>query len=236
MPKIGRYDVPFFDLDSAVEKLRKIHDVLRKDDMDRDVVASTLDMSMTGGGFSYLVSSMEKFGLIKTGGGKLTITEAGKLILYGNESERKEALSQAVLNVELFNEIYSQYGRDATLEQIKGHLRQYGNVPLERAQNLAEKVDKIYKNVVNYIVDAERLERPVEAPAPQSQMEPQAEPPSLVGRRFDTQLEKKDLIKMQMGSTYFEFDKDDAAASEAALQILAKKLGLKIAIEKQPES
>jgi hypothetical protein len=232
LPKAGKYDYPFFDLDSTLEKLKKAHDVIRSDEMDREVVASTLGMSITGGGFAYLVSSMEKFGFVKTGGGKLAMTERGKLALYGDDSEKKTMRSEGVLSVELFNELYSQYGRDVTIEQIKAFLRQKGNVPVEKAQNLAENVDKIYKNVANYIITADKLERPEVTPKAEMQQEPQA--PSLAVRRFDTQTEneKKDLIKVQIGSNYFEIDRNDTQTSELALQIIAQKLGLKIVIEK----
>jgi hypothetical protein len=233
LPKAGKYEFPFFDLDATLEKLGKVHDTLRMDEMNRDVVANTLGMSMTGGGFAYLVSSMEKYGLVKTGGGKLIITEQGKLALYGNESEKEKMRSQAVLSVELFNELFSQYGRDVTIEQIKAFLRQKGNVPVEKAQKLAEKVDKIYKNVANYITTADKLERPEEA-TPPLEMKQETEPPSLVGGRFETQtnVEKKDLLKIQLGSMYLEVEKNDLQAAELAIQMVAQKLGLKVIIEK----
>ncbi|MCW4017368.1 MAG: hypothetical protein NWF00_01580 [Candidatus Bathyarchaeota archaeon] len=170
--------------------------------MNRDVVANALNMSMKGGGFAYLISSMEKYGFVRTGGGKLVISDLGKLALYGTDEEKKEMMYQAVIKVELFNELYSQYGKEATVDQIKAFLRQNGNVPVEKAQKLAEKVEKIYKNAAKHIIDADKLERPEDTPVQSAKNE--LEPPSPVGRRFDTQSEeKKDLIKVQIGSNYF---------------------------------
>lgn len=222
MPKAGKYEYPFFDLDSTLEKLRKLHDVLHTDEINRDVAADTLGMSVTGGGFAYLVSSMEKYGLVKTGSGKLVITERGKLALYGDESEKKKAKSEAVLGVELFNELFSQYGNEVTGEQIKAFLRQKALVDVIKAQKLAQNVDKIYKNAANHIIVADKLERPQDV-MPQ-------EVPSQVGRRFDTQGDsKKDLLRIQYGSLYLEVEKEDA---ENALKMIIQKLGLKLVFEK----
>ncbi len=132
--------------------------------------------------------------------------------------------------MELFNELFTQYGIDVTIDQIKAFLRQKGNVPVEKAQSLAENVDKIYKNVANYIISADKLERPEE----KIETKQETSVPSEVERRFDTQTgnEKKDLIKVQIGSNYFEIDRNDTQTSELALQIIAQKLGLKVTIEK----
>jgi len=88
--------------------------------------------------------------------------------------------------------------------------------------------------VANYIITADKLERPEEATLIKQTTMQKPEPPSLVGGKFDTQTEseKKDLIKVQIGSNYFEIDKNDATTSELALQIIAQKLGLKIKIER----
>ncbi len=36
MPKAGKYEYPFFDLDATIEKLKKAHDDIRADEMDRE--------------------------------------------------------------------------------------------------------------------------------------------------------------------------------------------------------
>jgi hypothetical protein len=222
LPKAGKYEYPFFDLDSALEKLKKLHDVLHTDEINRDVAADTLGMAVMGGGFAYLISSMEKYGLVKTGSGKLVITERGKLALYGDETEKEKAKCEAVLSVELFDELFSQYGKEVTAEQIKAFLRQKALVDVIKAQKLAQNIDKIYKNVANYIVTADKLERP--------QVTMAQEVSGQVGRRFDTQGDsKKDILKIQYGSLYLEVEKEDA---ENALKMIAQKLGLKLVPEK----
>jgi hypothetical protein len=165
LPKAGKYEYPFFDIDSVLEKLKKVHEVNRQDEIERSLVAETLGMSITGGGFAYLIASMEKYGLIKTGSGKIIISDLGKLALYGNDQEKEQAKHQAVLNVELFSELLSQYGKNATEEQIKAFLRQKAFVDIVKAQKLAPSVDKIYKNVANYLRPADAEPQPSESAA-----------------------------------------------------------------------
>ena len=75
MPKAGKYDYPFFDIYHCIAKLRDYFTVVKTDETKREIVAETLGMSMTGGGFAYLMSAMEKYALIKTGGGNVVITK-----------------------------------------------------------------------------------------------------------------------------------------------------------------
>lgn len=160
MPKAGKYDYPFFDLDLALEKLRTLHETLRQDEIDRSVVGETLGMAVRGGGFAYLISSMEKYGLIKTGGGKVTITPLGKIALYGEMEEKRRARNNAVFQVALFKELYEQYGKDVTEEQTRAFLRQKAFVDVAKAQKMAPQVNKMYKNLSKHISSAQPPSKP----------------------------------------------------------------------------
>lgn len=200
MPKAGKYDYPFFDLDACVDKLREYHRVVGSDETSREVVAETLGMSMKGGGFAYLISSMEKYELVDTGGGNVTITKLGKTILYGEPSEVEQAKKKAVSNVDLFRELHEQYGKDVQLEQIRAFLRQKANVDISKAQKIAPKVDTIYKKVSNYIIPAKKLVPP---------SEPISKVPSFGGRETMTQTEiGKEPLKVQKGGVYIEILSD----------------------------
>ena len=157
MPKAGKFDYPFFDLDACIDKLREYYEVVKTDETSRELVAETLHMSLKGGGFAYLISAMEKYGLVKTGGGNVTLTSIGKTILYGEHSEIEQAKKKAVSSIDLFRELYEQYGKDAQSEQIRAFLRQKANVDISKAQKIAQNIDIIYKKVLNYIVPAQRL-------------------------------------------------------------------------------
>lgn len=201
MPKVGRYDYPFFDVDLCIEKLGKYYGVTKTDVTPREVVAETLNMKMRGGGFAYLMASMEKYGLIQTGGGNVTITKLGKTILYGEPTEIEQAKRQAIMNVDLFKDLHDQYGKDVQLEQIRAFLRQKANVDIEIAQKMAPSVAKIYKKVANYIIPAKK-------PAPSS------EGANLKGSGFgrretttETEIGKEPL-KIQKGGLYIEILSD----------------------------
>ncbi len=48
MPKAGKYDYPFFDLDACIDKLRELHSITKTDENKRELVAETLKMSIKG--------------------------------------------------------------------------------------------------------------------------------------------------------------------------------------------
>jgi hypothetical protein len=193
MPKAGKYDYPFFDLDSCVEKLKAYHNVVQTYETTRSLMAETLKMSMTGGGFVNLISSMEKYGLIETGGNNVKITEFGKTILFAEPSEIQQTKKKAVSGIDLFRELYEQYGKDATLEQIRSFLRQKANVDISKVEKMAKSIDTIYKKVLNYIVPAQKL-------SPTSGMGS--------GRRETTTGTEKEPLKFQGNGLYIEIASD----------------------------
>lgn len=200
MPKAGKYDYPFFDIDHCIDRLRDHYEIVKTDKTKRKLVAENLGMSVTGGGFAYLISSMEKFGLIKTGGGNVVITKFGKLVLYGEPSEVEKAKKKAVSSIDLFRELYEQYGKDITQEQIRAYLRQKANVDISKAQKIAEKVDKIYKNASNYIILAKKLAPPSESVS---------RIPSIGRREMVMQTDiGKEPLKIQRGGLYIEISSD----------------------------
>lgn len=211
MPKAGKYEYPFFDLDACLDKLKIFYEKTKSDQTTRSVVANALNMSEKGGGFVYLISSMEKYGLIQTGGGNITITELGKILIYGEPREIEQAKSKAVANVELFRDIAQKHGKNPQMEQIKLFLREKANIDIAKAQNLAPKIDTIYKKVSNYITSAEKL-------APPSK-EPMIKVSSL--GRSDTIMEPEigiaELLKIQFGDVYIQIPSDIKALASIKL-------------------
>lgn len=206
MPKAGRYDYPFFDIDSCVEKLREWHALAKVDETKRELFAETLKMSMTGGGFAYLVSAMEKYGLIKTGGGNISITPLGKTILYGDPTEIEQVKKKAVSSIDLFRELYEQFGKDVQIEQIKAFLRQKANVDISKAQKKAENIDTIYKKVLNYITSAKKVAPPSERGGFKGADFGRREKPT------ETELGNEPL-KIQKGGLYIEISADGSELS-----------------------
>lgn len=159
MVKAGIFEYPDIELETVITKLRKYHETLKTDEANRKIVANTLEMSLRGGRFIELVSSMDKYGLIDTGNKKIRITNLGKLILYGTTREQKQAMSKAVSNITLFVELDKRYGQQINEEQIRTFLMQEGKVDISEAKKSAKNVYKIYKKVANYIIPTKKIGR-----------------------------------------------------------------------------
>jgi hypothetical protein len=158
MPKAGKYSYPEFDLDECIKRLRKVHQVAKQDIVKREVVADVLGLKPKSGWFNTLVGSMSQYGLVETKEGEVRITELAKIILYGQPNEIAKAKAQAIRNIELFNDLYNQYGLNLTDEQLRIFLRQKAYVDVSEVQSLAEKIGKLYKKVAQYLSSAEGVE------------------------------------------------------------------------------
>ena len=221
MPKAGKYYYPFYDLDYVVEKLRRFYEVVRIDEAERSVVAGALGMAERGGGFVNLMSSMRGYGFIQTGGGNVTVTDLGKLVLYGDSTEIERAKIKAVTNIDLFREVHQQYGVMVTVEQMKAFLRQKAVVDIVEAQKIAPKTLAIYKKVSNYISSAEK---PSAVPVP-------ATTPSVegIGRGdiMPPEVTKIQPLKIQYGNVYIQIPPNDLKAinlAKDALEFMAGKI------------
>jgi len=217
MPKAGKYDYPYFDVDFAVSKLMEAHENIKSEQTTRTIFAETLGMAEKGGGFAYLIASMEKYSLIETGGGDIKITELGKLAMYGDPAEVEQAKIDAVTGVELFSEIAKNYGKIPQAEQIRAFLRQKANVDIAKAQKIAPKVANIYKKVSKYISLAEK---------------PSDKPPTseVIGRRERRDMKpdtKTTPLTIQYGNVYIQIPPNDLKAialAKDALEFMEQRL------------
>jgi hypothetical protein len=200
------------DIDSVLSKLKKLYDVVKADEIERSVVAGSLSMAEKGGGFANLISDMEKYGFIETGGGKVIITDMGKLALFGTPAEIDHAKANAVSNIDLFRDLFQLYGVSPSVEQIKAFLRQKAFVDVVEAQKLAPKIDIIYKKLSKYITTAES---PEIAPTPISEV-------SGVGiGRGETMIPepKTQPLKVQFGDVYIQVPADANSLESIKLAI-----------------
>lgn len=235
IPNAGKYEYPFFDVDSVLKKLRDIRETAGTDTVKRETVAETLHMALKGGGFTYLMAAMEKYGFIQTGGGNVVITERGKIALYGEPREIEQAKSQAVLSVEMFRDIANQFGKNPQVEQVKIFLREKANVDIAKAQKIAPKVATIYKKVSKYITSAEKLAPPTH--------EPKVEVPSFGRGERVTMVQPEpsvvELLKIQFGDVYIQIPSDAKSLdsiklAKDALEFMEQRL-LKEVKEKKKE-
>ena len=225
MPKAGKYNFPNIDIDFVAEKLGKYHKAVQTDATKREVVAQTLGMVMTGGRFTSLIAAMDKYGLVETGGKTITITDLGKTIVYGNETERDEARRQAVSNIDLFRDLHDRYGKELKLEQIRAFLLQTANVDISKAQKTALQIDTIYKKVSKYITTAEKL-------APPHETTPMVPSLGRGEKSLQRETDKSKLLKIQFGDYYLQVPEEGA---KDALILVAQKLGINLREEKESD-
>src|ERR1700674_1541432 len=88
---------PYSDLESAVEIAQTIHSKAGSS-CETDELAAWMGQSATGGTFRTRLGAARMFGLIETGGGRVTLTQAGRDVLDGSGSERAARVT-AFLNV-----------------------------------------------------------------------------------------------------------------------------------------
>jgi hypothetical protein len=217
MPRYGKYNFPWFDIDSVLEKLDAAHKTIGIDEMSRENVAISLNMAPRGGGFAYLVSDMEKYGLVETGRGNIRMTNLGKEAIYGSPTEREDARHQAVSRISLLVELFSQFGSNITEEQIRAFLRQKANIDVEKAQRQAELVYKIYKKVANYITPTKLPEQDKIEPADTGRSESVIAPTEI----------KSQVLKIQFGDVYIQIPPDDLKAismAKGALEFMENRI------------
>jgi hypothetical protein len=104
-------EFPYSDLESAVELAQTIHDKAGSS-CELEELAAWMGQTASGGTFRTRVGAARMFGLIETGQGRVTLTQAGRDALEGSGGERAARIS-AFLSVELFGVMYDQYKGNA---------------------------------------------------------------------------------------------------------------------------
>ncbi len=104
-------EFPYADLEGAVELAQTIHDKAGSS-AEVDELAAWMGQSSSGGTFRSRLGAARMFGLIETGQGQATLTQAGRDALDGSGKERA-ARADAFLNVELYRAMYDRYKGNA---------------------------------------------------------------------------------------------------------------------------
>ena len=157
--KSGRYRFPDRGIEKASEYIKQILKVC-PDEVGKDVVADALGMSVKSGAFFVTLASLNYYHLIEVGGKKIKITDLGKKIRSIDPNEVEEAKIEAVRKIEIFSEIYAQYGEKATIEQLRAFLREKAGEDRLKAERKASELLKVYKEAVTYLKLAEKPKKP----------------------------------------------------------------------------
>jgi hypothetical protein len=147
MPKAGPYEFPIRDLDSCIEYLRKADKNQVGESFTREEFGSLVEKSSKSGPFGALVGAMNQYGLVEARRGQIQLTELARRILFGQPDEANDAKKKAVLNIGLFTEICSEYGPQATNEDIRAFLGEH----TKDAQDKAAEIGSVFRAVSHYI-------------------------------------------------------------------------------------
>ncbi|MDQ7246657.1 hypothetical protein [Dongia sedimenti] len=97
---------PYGDLDTAVEVVTAMHNSGYRD-CATDQLAAALNQQVSSGNFRQKVAAARIFALIDTAPGRISITDLGYRVLDPNQ--RKKALADAFLSVELYKRLYDDF-------------------------------------------------------------------------------------------------------------------------------
>jgi len=162
MAKVGIYRYPVISLKEAINDLDKIKRFLGKKidgEISRDAIAKALGLTPRGGRFSNKISSLIHYGFLeKTSDGKVKLTELAKEILYPIGNSDIEAMKKAFFSIQLFRDLYEQYGDSVTVEQIEWFLKEKANADPREVKEKAREIHKIYIEGLTQISNIEKQE------------------------------------------------------------------------------
>lgn len=206
---------PTRPVDDLTPYLKKIYSVAGEV-ATREVVGQALEMAPKGGGFASLVSAMQVYGLVETGGGQIKVTELGKRVAFETDpTELNQVKAEAVSNVPLFKDYYTQYGNDTGEEKVKVFLRKAG-VEVPQLPKLAEWIGKLLKDNLPYMVGVHVGGGLVGSLSP-------APPPQTGGARENVIPINDSLIEFRMGTYLMRFPMDDAETAKTVISALLDK-------------
>ncbi|MCX8171353.1 MAG: hypothetical protein N3E47_05215 [Candidatus Bathyarchaeota archaeon] len=110
MPKAGKYEYPAYDLDVCIERLRKIYEVSKSSIIKKETAAEIIGMSPKSGATLSFFASLAMYGLIEYRNGNIEMTDLVKKILFGSPDEIAVAKRDAIRNIQLFVDLFNQYG------------------------------------------------------------------------------------------------------------------------------
>lgn len=151
MPKIGKYDYPFFGPRIVIESIDKIRD--SKVSTISGVADALGHKTQKSGGFLMKMASMNKYyGVVSRRGDAMEFTSLGKRIAYpADENEREEAISEMVLRVPLFRDLYERLGEVFDRDKFFVHLGELAGVDRDVATAESSKIRNLYEEALPYL-------------------------------------------------------------------------------------
>ena len=156
--KVGKYDIPTYRLHPyLVEATKKLFENYKFDEApDSLSVAKLLDHKTDkSGGFLTKIADMRAYGLITSRG--IKVTDLGKRLTWGEtEEETSAAYKEALLNIPLWKELYSKFGKTLPTSNFWAQLGKIAGLEAPDAQKAEEIVRKAYLDDFQYVQEEKK--------------------------------------------------------------------------------
>ncbi len=152
MGRIGRYEFPEVGFTRVLDIIKKF-DEKAGGEATREGFADAINQSPKSSAIGKIISSLKLYGLAEKPRGAeiIKLTELAKNIIYGTEQMKKEAMTQAIMRIPLFRELYSEYGNNISEEKLRIFLNKNAGVDLAEAAMKAPKILKLFRDALNYV-------------------------------------------------------------------------------------
>lgn len=225
--KIGTHTIPKYRLQGLIDDTKKIYEQFNGKETEPEYIAHTIGHQPKSGAFVQKLADMRSYGLIDRRG-KIKVSELGKQITYGTESEKTEALDKILRNIPLWGILLDKYGVNIKEETFWVDLAQITGVERLEAQTKANDIRKAYLEDVRYYKPVEKAQEPeldqakqpelVTGPIDRSQnkMTPSQDPKVLSGSKA----KPEGIDEINLGDIRIWIPKGDAKAVSKAKKLL----------------
>jgi hypothetical protein len=156
--KIGKYEIPEMRLyPTLVEAAKKLYETFELNEASDELTVAKLLGHATNksGAFLHKISYMRTYGLLEKRG--LKVTPVVKRLTYDpDEEERNKALREILLNLPLWKELYSKYGKSLPSSNLWVELTKIAGLEAPTAQKVEEIVRKAYLDDFQYLKEEKK--------------------------------------------------------------------------------
>ncbi len=158
--KVGKYDIPNIRLyPTLFEATKTLYEKFTSEEASDQLTVAKLLGHKTdrSGAFISKLADLRAYGLITSRG--LKVTDLGKKLTYDpSDKERNNALKEALLNIPLWKELYSRFGKTLPTSDFWVELTKITGLEAPDAQRIEENVRNAYLADFQYLKEEKKLE------------------------------------------------------------------------------
>lgn len=158
--KVGKYDIPTLHLQpNLVQDTKTLYETFKSDEAPDSLTVAKLLGHKTdkSGGYLTKLADLRSYGLITSRG--IKVTDLGKKLTYGtSDAEKNEAFKEALLNIPLWKELYSRFGKTLPTSNFWAKLTEITGLEAPDAQKVEENVRNAYLADFQYVKEEKKPE------------------------------------------------------------------------------